>query len=154
MWTRGCGRTIMHWRVSAARVCVCLQPSFENHHVNTAPGHPSSTQGWNCLFIISIIVGHWKMTLLMCREIPKVISLSNCVLMASCLMGCLGPVLLVTGCVSGDWCLRRVEVMNEVSEGGGGLGWGQLRINHFALFPFYWRSRTERCFILKNQILF
>lgn len=52
---------------------------------------PNSTQAWNCLFIISIILGLWKMALTICGKIEEVIFPSKCVLMMCCLMECHSP---------------------------------------------------------------
>lgn len=69
-------------------VSPCLQPNIKKHNANIALGRPNSTQGWNCLFIISIILGLWKMALTICCKIEEVIFLSKCVLMMCCLMEC------------------------------------------------------------------
>lgn len=72
-------------------VSQCSQPNIIKHDASIALGRPNSTQGWNCLFIISIILGLWKMALAICGEIEEVIFLLKCVLMMCCLMECLGP---------------------------------------------------------------
>lgn len=69
----------------------CLQPNIIKHNASIALSRPNSTQGWNCLFIISIILGLWKMALTICCKIEEVIFLSKCILMMCCLMECLRP---------------------------------------------------------------
>lgn len=75
----------------------CLQPSILKHNTSIALGRPNSTQGWNCLFIISIIVGLWKMALIICSKMEEVIFLSKCVLMMCCLMECRIPAIQSAG---------------------------------------------------------
>lgn len=77
--------------ITCRHVSQCLQPNIIEHNARIALGRPNSTQGWNCLFIISIILGLWKMALTICGKIEEVIFLSKCVLMMCCLMECLSP---------------------------------------------------------------
>lgn len=70
-------------------VSQCLQPSVIKQNASIALGRPNSTQGWNCLFIISIILGLWKMALMIGCKIEEVFFFfPKCVLMMCCLMEC------------------------------------------------------------------
>lgn len=95
-----------------------LQPNAIKHNAGIALGRPNSTQGWNCLFIISIMLGLWKMALTICGKIEEVIFLSKCVLMMCCLMECLSPAFQNAG--------NRALFSCFISMRDGSDGWGIL----------------------------